>query len=280
MPSRSCLLFFPGSRPELLAKAVATGAGIVCTDLEDAVGPDGKDDARGAVVELLARHRGPPGLSVRVNHPSTDAGRQDLEALAEVGRTSSAPLTLMVPKVAAPHDLEPVQEAFVRTDDGLAIIAVIETVAGLARVEDIATAKGVGALLFGGLDLSAELRCTGDWESLLYARSRCVHAARLGGVDVIDSPFIDLRDADGLRDEAERSRRLGFDGKAAIHPGQVGTIVESFAPDPAEVERARRVIEASERGGGGALLVDGVMVDEPVVEIARRIVERARSEEP
>jgi (S)-citramalyl-CoA lyase len=251
----------------------------VCADLEDAVGAEGKDDARRAVLGLLAHHEAPPRLVVRLNHPSTEAGRRDLAALAGAA-VDSRTVTVMVPKVGAPSDLEPIHEAIPPSGGPPGIIAVIETAAGLAQVEQIATAKEVGALLFGALDLSAELRCALEWESLLYARSRCVHAARLGGVDIFDTPFVDLRDAQGLREEAERGRRLGFDGKAAIHPGQVATILEAFAPNPSEVERARRVLEASERAGGGVLAVDGVMVDEPVLETARRIVERAASEEP
>lgn len=278
MPAPTCLLFFPGSRPDLLPKATGSGAGLVCVDLEDAVGPDGKEAARSTVTGLLASRPDGPRLAVRINHPHTPDGHADLTTLGAAD-ASVRPLRVMVPKVDAATDLAPVREALGGPGRPLALIPVIETARGLASVEAIASAEGVTALLFGALDLSTELRCALDWEALLHARSRCVHAGRLAGVDLYDAPFFDVRDVDGLRAEAGRARRLGFDGKAAIHPGQVGIVHDAFAPGREAVERARRIVEASERGGGGVLLVDGVMIDRPAVDAARRIVAAAHHEE-
>jgi (S)-citramalyl-CoA lyase len=278
MPAPTCLLFFPGSRPDLLPKAVASGAGLICVDLEDAVGPEDKDAARSAVTGLLGALGDGPRLAVRINHPQTPEGRADLTALASA-EASIGPLCVMVPKVDAATDLSPVLHVRATSGSPLALIPVIETARGLASVEEIAPAEGVSALLFGALDLSTELRCALEWEALLHARSRCVHAARLAGVDVYDAPFFDVRDDDGLREEAVRARRLGFDGKAAIHPGQVEAIHAAFAPDGEAIERARRIVDASERAGGGVVLVDGVMIDRPAVEAARRIAAFVHPEE-
>lgn len=287
MSDTCCVLFFPGSRPELLAKAVASGAGLVCIDLEDAVAPEAKDEARRAVVELLADSDGPassantgapPRLAVRINHPSTLAGERDLAAIEEGGAVH-APLTVMVPKAGSRPELEALRRRLSTGGREVSLIVVVETAVGLAHVEEMACADRVSALLLGGLDLSVDLGCALDWEALLYARSRCVHAARLGGVRAIDTPFFDVGDHEGLRAEAERSRRLGFTAKAAIHPAQVPVIHEAFAADPTSVEHARRVLEAAEREGEGVSLVDGVMIDRPAVEKARRVVAESTPEE-
>ena len=276
MPSPQCVLFFPGSRPERLATAIASGADIVCVDLEDAVAPEDKRRARDAVVGML----GDPSaarLAVRINHPSTEVGEQDVAAILEADLEHA--LTIVLPKADARAQVDELHARLTRSGRETSLIPVVETAVGLARADEIARADGVSAVLMGGLDLSVDLGCALDWEALLYARSRCVHAARLGGVEVIDTPFFDIDDPDGLRAEALRSRRLGFDAKAAIHPLQVPVIQEAFAPDVASVERARRVIAASEKESGGVTQVDGVMIDRPAVEAARRVLASFDEEE-
>ena len=272
MPGPRCLLFFPGSRPELLPKAVASGADRVCMDLEDAVAPEAKGTARAAALDMLTR---PPvdraRLVVRVNHPASEAGAADLEAIASLDGASP---TLMVPKVDGPEELHELRDRLGGRGAGTVLIPMIETVRGLARVEAIASVEDVEALMFGGLDLSIELGASLDWESLLYARSRTVHAARLAGVHVLDMPFFDAADDEALRAEAERAGRLGFSGKAAIHPRQVGPIQAAFTPSDEQVARARRLVEAYERERMGAFLLDGVMVDRPAVEAARALLAR------
>ena len=272
------VLFLPGSRPERLAKAIASGADLVCIDLEDAVAPEDKATARATVVSLFFEQDGDARLAVRINHPTTAEGERDVAALLDAA-PFPAPLTVLVPKAGSRAELDELYRRLTEGVRDLSVVAVVESAVGLAHVEEIATSDGLSAILVGGLDLSVDLGCALDWEALLYARSRCVHAARLGGVEVIDTPWFDIDDPGGLRAEAGRSRRLGFDGKAAIHPSQVPVIHQAFAPDPAAVERARRVIVASEEARGGVARVDGVMVDRPAVEAARRVVARSSDEE-
>jgi (S)-citramalyl-CoA lyase len=277
MPGPRCLLFFPGSRPELLPKAIATGADRVCMDLEDAVATEQKGAARDAAIGMLAHPPADPArLVVRINHPGSESGAADLHAIASL---AEAAVTVMVPKVSGPDELDDVRERLGRRGVAVTLIPMIETVRGLAHVEAVASAEGVEALMFGGLDLSIELGASLDWESLLYARSRTVHAARLAGVDVVDMPFFDAEDDEALLAEAERARRLGFSGKAAIHPRQVSTIHAAFTPSPEQVAYALHVVEAYERERKGAFLLDGVMIDRPAVEAARALLARAAKAE-
>lgn len=276
MVAAPCMLFFPGTRPELLSKAVATGVGLVCADLEDAVAPDDKAIARDAVVELLASRDRAPEMVVRVNHPRTPEGVEDLRALARLGGHPTP--IVMIPKVAGPRDVERVAAALGTDDARTRLLPVIETARGLQAVESIAETEGVTGILFGALDLSTELGCELAWDTLLLARSRCVLAARLAGVELLDSPYFDVDDAVGLAEEARQARRLGFTGKAAIHPSQVDVIHDMFRPTEEELARARSVVAASDDVNGGVFLLDGVMVDRPVVEAARRLLARSPEE--
>ncbi len=273
-----CVLFFPASRPELYEKAARSGADAVCADLEDAVAAADKEGARASLEEML----GLPSpdhvrLMIRINHPDTDEGVADLRALARAlgrrpGGAADPPPALVIPKVGSPEEISRARRRIGASAGAPDVVAMIETVQGLDRVEEIARAETVRAVLFGGLDLSIELGAKLAWEPLLYARSRVVHAARLGGVAAIDMPWLDLSDAGGLRGEADRARALGFNGKAAIHPDQVPAVLGAFAPTESEIEWARRVTRAAEAESAGAFALDGAMVDRPVVEAARRIL--------
>lgn len=275
------VLFVPGSRAQLVPKAVASGPDAVCVDLEDGVAPAAKAEARRAVVDLLAdrgRKGGPrPGsaLFVRVNAPDTDLGRDDLEALAGVPAGLDG---VLIPKVEEPGTVRRVGEILGSAHPDLALLPMVETPRSLAVAGEVAAASARNrALVLGGVDLAAELGADGSWESLLYARSRIVHAAALAGIDAVDAPSMGLADREGLLDEAGRARRLGFGGKLAVHPRQVAVIHEAYTPDREEVERARRFVEAYREAGEGVAVVDGRVVDRPVVASARRILALARA---
>jgi (S)-citramalyl-CoA lyase len=285
-PPRS-VLFCPGSRPDRFDGAMAAGADAVCLDLEDGVAPDAREGARDAVVGWLeGRAREPggaaaPELMVRVNDPRSPDGGRDLEALATLEPTRR-PDVLMVPKVDGPEMLGDLIHAMDAlggngaAGSGPVLLPLIETAMGLHRVEEVALAGlPLGALAFGGMDLAAELGARLEWEPLLLARSRLVHAAALAEVGALDVPWPWLEDSDGLRDEVRRAARLGFTGKLAIHPGQVPHIHAALTPGAEELAAARRVVEAAARSDGGVLVVDGRMVDRPVILAAQRVLSRA-----
>lgn len=282
---RRCILFFPATRPDRYEKAVATGADAVCVDLEDAVDPNAKDEGRAAALELVERIAAAPSgasaagrrpeLILRINDPADPEGRADLNALR---RAAAWPDAVMIPKTRSPDDVRRVDDALTAPGrPAVPLLALIETAPGLSAAEAIATASPrLHALVLGGVDLSAELGCTLDWEPLLYARSRVVHAAALAGIDTIDMPFLDVADPEGLSRESRAAARLGFRGKVAIHPTQVAVIQEAFSPRAEEIERARRIVAAYEAQHGGVLLVDGKLVDRPVVLAALRVLASAR----
>ena len=293
-PACRSILFVPGDRPERYHKAVGAGADAICIDLEDAVAPAHRDEARRAVARFLAARTQGPGegdssetplplagrsygtriwspisLFVRVNDMASSEGTRDAAALA----SCPPPDAFMVPKVRTGSD---VREAAGRLPGAAVLLPLIETARGLENAVAIAACDGVAGLVFGGFDLAIELGAESCWEALLYARSRVVHAAALGGLDAIDMPSRDFGEMSGLRQEAARARRLGFAGKAAIHPAQIPVIHEVFTPSPDEARRAHEIVEADRAAGGSAVALKGRMVDRPVVEAARRVLRRAR----
>ena len=273
---RRSLLFVPAVRPDRYPKALATGTDAVCLDLEDGVGLSAKDEARAAALALFAER--PPTraeVSLRINDPKTDLGQRDLEALlgADV-----RPDALMLPKVSGPDDIRAVEAILGAAGSTLPLIVQIETAQGVAAATEIGTASpNVSALFFGAIDFSADIGCAVEWDALVYARSRVVLAAAVAGVTALDSPFMDVPALDALREESRRTRRLGFVGKAAIHPTQVSVIHEAFSPTAEEIAWARKVVAAYEGNAGGVLLVEGQLIERPVVRAAQRTLQMATS---
>lgn len=273
LPAFRSILFVPGDRPDRFEKALAAGADAVCIDLEDAVAEARKAEAREAVMGFLegwgaADPGRRAGLMVRINDLATDLGWDDLEAIADGPR----PDALMIPMVRRAIE---VAVAIEKLGVTLPVLPLIETAAGLESAVGIGAVVGVEGLVFGGFDLALELGAKPHWEPLLYARSRVVHAAAVSGIPAYDVPSRDYGEMAMLREEARRGRALGFAGKTAIHPAQIPVIHEVYAPSREEVERARAVVAADRGAGGGAVGVGGRMVDRPVVEAARRVLERA-----
>ncbi len=266
---RRSLLFVPAVRPDRYPKALATGADAVCLDLEDGVAFGAKAAAREQAFALLAgREPTPAEVSLRVNDVKTDLGRADLAALAAAGLRPDA---LMLPKVAGAGEVREVEAALAPLGAALPLIVQLETAAGVLAAEEIAAASpNVSAVFFGAIDLSADLGCAVEWEALLYARSRVVLAAGAAGVSALDSPFMDVPAVEALADESRRVRRLGFAGKAAIHPTQVPVIQRAFSPSDEELAWARKIVAAYEGQQGGVLLVDGKLIERPVVRAAHR----------
>lgn len=271
LPVFRSILFVPGDRPDRCEKALGAGADAVCIDLEDAVADARKTRAREAVTGFLegwGDRRQRTRLIVRINDLATDEGWDDLEAIADGPR----PDALMVPMVRKAVEIAVALE---RLGVTLPVLPLIETAGGLENVVEIGAVARVEGLVFGGFDLALELGAKPLWEPLLYARSRVVHAAAVCGIPAYDVPSRDYREMALLREEARWGRALGFAGKTAIHPAQIPVIHEAYAPSLEEVERARAIVEADRGADGGAVGLGGRMVDRPVVEAARRVLERA-----
>lgn len=268
------MLFVSGERAERFPKAMAAGADLVCIDLEDAVHPERKADARAQVVAWLAsRSRqadevSEPQTAVRINGLKTGHGLRDVLALVDAGVRVD---WLIAPKTEAAAELEAL-DAWLGGACG-AIAALVETPLGLERAYDIARAQGrLGALMLGGADLAAETGARFDWEGLRFARGRLLNAAKAAGLQAWDVPHVDLSNDAGLADETARALALGYDCKTAIHPQQIATIHRAFEPSESERAWADALLAAVPPGtGSGAFLFQGKMVDAPIIKRARRI---------
>lgn len=261
-------LFVPADRPERFAKAASSGADAIVLDLEDGVSPAAKDAARNAVLTDLSEAR--PGMVIlRVSHISTEAGLLDLLGLRHA---ANLPTAIMLPKVESSTEIGIVQSHLARSGQTLPVIALIESARGLAQADEISAHPAVAALALGGADLAADLNAAFAWEPLLFARGRIVQAAAAARLAAWDVPFLDLNDPGGLTRETLASKALGYSGKLAIHPAQIAPINAAFSPDADQVARAHRIIAAFEAASGGVVVVDGRMVDLPVVQAARRVL--------
>jgi len=252
-PARA-YLFVPGNRPDRYHKALAAGADTVVIDLEDAVPPADKDAAR----ETLARWLTPAHhVVVRINAADSAWFNQDLALLTHAGIAG-----VMLPKAESSGDIA----ALRRVCGNLPVLPLIETAAGFHGIGGIAASAGVQRLVFGSVDLQADLGMACEDEELLYFRSAIVLASRLAGLEApVDGACTTIDDPGQLASEALRARRLGFGGKLCIHPRQVPVVMESFSPTESQIRWALRVIEADKRAAGAAVSVDGKMVDRPVV---------------
>jgi (S)-citramalyl-CoA lyase len=275
-PLRRSLLFVPGLRPDRYLKALETQADCVCVDLEDAVAQGRKDESRELSLPLFSERTHQPERVLRVNGLRTVDGLRDLLAVVEL---AARPDALMLPKIKHAEEIRWLDELLTSKAIPMNLQVIIETADGLANAAEIAAAsERVVALVFGAVDLSAELRSSQAWESLLYARSRVVHAAARAGIDAIDVPFLDLKDADALHLEARRSQQLGFTGKAAIHPAQLDVIHQVFSPTAEEVAKARRILARFAESTDGLVVVDGQLIEKPVVRAMQRVVSLADKE--
>ncbi|MDT0492194.1 CoA ester lyase [Streptomyces griseus] len=258
------LLFVPGDRPDRFDKAVATGADVVILDLEDAVAVPDKGRARGHVAAWLgAGHH----AMVRINAPGTPWCDEDLAMAAGFG------VPVMVPKAEDPVVLA---ELGVRAGGASPLVPLVETAAGIERAVEVCAAPGVVRVALGNADLAGQLGVAHDDHlALAYARSRLVSAsAATGRCAPVDGVTTSVRDLDVLAADIAHGRRLGFTGKLCIHPAQVAVVAERFAPTASEREWARTVLAA----GDSVTVVDGHMVDKPLLERARRILAEGRDE--
>ena len=251
----------------MLAKAPTLGADEAIVDLEDAVAPEDKAAARELAVAAVQRGALAPTTAIRVNARGTEWWEGDLRAASE-----ARPDVVVLPKVESPEDVAAAAELL---PDGTGLEAQIETARGLAEADRIATAgHGLEALVFGPADLAASLGIPvltiGDGAND-YAFARVVAAARGAGLQAIDGPHARLGDDLGLVRSARRALEHGYDGKWVIHPGQIEAVHLVFTPSPAEVERAERILAASQ----GAARFEGELIDEASRRLAESLLRRA-----
>lgn len=272
MRPRRSLLFVPGLRPDRFPKALEAGADIVCVDIEDAVAMARKDEARGLTLPLFSGPKSHPQIEqmMRVNAISGTEGLKDLLALNDCARPPEA---IMIPKAGSGDEIRLYDKLLQGRSAGIRFHVIIESADGLENVHAIACASPrIDSLLFGAVDMSADLRAVNAWETLAYARARVAHAAARYGLDLLDVPYLIPDDLAGLEREARASQRLGFTGKAAIHPKQIPVINGVFSPAAAEIERAKRIVAEFEQSADGLVMVDGALIEKPVVRSMQRVL--------
>lgn len=270
-PRRS-LIFVPGDHPEMFPKALTTGSDIVCVDLEDAIAPQHKQIAREKTLALFTEPQADDGVEriVRINCLRTPEGQRDVLA---IGETDTPPPALMLTKVKTADEVRLLADLLSGPHSAVRFHVIIETNDGLNAAYDIAqSCDRIDSLLFGGVDMAADLRVEPTWDGLLHARQRAVHAAAGADVDMIDVPFLDLNDMPGLEEAARASAEIGYTGKAAIHPKQIPVINGIFSPSPEQVEKARRIVEAFANHDSGLLVVDGELIERPVLRSMTRVL--------
>lgn len=261
-------LFVPGDRPERFDTAWESPADAVIIDLEDSVPPDHKPRARQGVARWLSAAK---PVWIRINAEDTPWFSDDLELLGQEGVAG-----VLVPKAEA----LPASVLDAAASRGLPVMPIVETAVGMRNVERLATTRGVARLAFGAVDFQVDMGIEGDDDALLFFRSTLVLASRLGALPApVDGVTVAVSDAERLRHETLRARRLGFGAKLCIHPRQVEPVHDVMAPTKEERGWAARVIAGMEASRGAAVKVDGKMVDRPVLARAMRIAAAPRAAE-
>ena len=265
-------LFVPGTRPDRFLKALNSGAGGVIIDLEDAVGVDDKEKARGLVRQAWTDFSDPQKkqLVIRINAPGTQFYGADLALAQEI----NAPC-LLIPKSESRDQINGAAQILPTT----AIIPMIETALGLDCLKEIANAQQVLRLALGNLDLQADLGmvCDEQESELLTARFQLVFQSRVAEIaPPIDGVTPSTTDENRISTDAVRAKRMGFGGKLCIHPNQISLVRKAFEPSAAEIEWAQRVVQADQDSHGGAVKLDGRMIDRPVVLLAQRTLSKAK----
>lgn len=274
-PRRS-ILYMPGANARALDKARSLAADGFILDMEDAVSPDSKELARQQIVDNVTQGGyGSRELIIRVNALSTPWGKDDIAAVATIGAGA-----ILVPKVESPEEVHAAVQALdnAGAPADLPVWIMAETPRGILNIQHIAGASPrLAAIVMGTSDLAKELRVrhTPDRIGFIAALSMCVMAARANGLDILDGVYLDLNNEAGFRAACEQGRDMGFDGKTLIHPKQMATTNEVFAPTEKDIDNAKEIIAAWDQAkaeGKGVAVVNGKLVENLHVEEARRIL--------
>ena len=275
-------MYVPGDNWTMLEKVGKYGADVLLLDLEDAVALDKKDEARKLVAKALNEvDYKDSNKTVRINGMNTEYCIADLETIIP-----AKPEAIRIPKIETKDDvlkadklISEIEKKNNLPEGAIKIQAMIETALAVENAFEIATASNrISALTIGGQDLTAdmEIQKTESGLELSYARGRIVMAAKAARISAIDTVYADTLNQDGLRQETEMIKTLGFDGKAVIHPKQIKVIHQVFNPSPKEINKAKQIVEAFEEAksnGVGVFAINGKMIDAPVVARARKILD-------
>lgn len=261
-------LFTPASKSDRFAHAADVHSDALIIDLEDAVAPSAKPEARATALGYLANISSVHlPCALRINSPDTRFGLDDLQEFLQSPAKADY---LILPKCDSSAIIGMVDNLLREAGKSAQVIALIESAKAIATLDDLAGEAKPAALIFGAADMAADLGAETAWEPLLCVRSRIVQAAATAGIAALDSPYFDIADKEGLKKETKASASLGFHGKCAIHPAQIAVINEILTPSDEQVARARQILVVNRQG-----TVDGQMVDEAVARKARLILERA-----
>jgi citrate lyase subunit beta/citryl-CoA lyase len=277
---RRSFLFVPGHEERKIEHALLSPADAVILDWEDAVLPQDKAKARECSRKTCVSYSGNKSILVRINSPRSEHFDEDLRKLSVM-----RPGGVMVPKCESASELQEIIASLQKTTPAweYPLVPLLETPLGVLRAEEIARVSSwITTLAFGAHDFAATtgIHPSTDEMELLMAKSRIVTVARAYGLAVVDSPVAVLGDAHAIRQAAERSYRLGFTGKLAIHPAQLDAINEIFTPSPEEAREAEELLQQAESVQAGAFSWKGQMVDKAILEKARAIVQRFQTMSP
>jgi citrate lyase beta subunit len=276
----------PGDDRRKIEKATTLGVDSVCMDMEDGVAIHQKAEARAVIAQAMRElDFGRSERCIRIN--SVGSGFEKFDLAAAV---ATDPDAVVVPKVESASQvraisdyIEMYERSARKTLGGIRMLVGVETAKGILNLKEIAKAdRRLEAIIFGAEDYAASIGATRtrDATEVLYARSVVVTACAANDLQAVDMVYIDFRDIEGLRAEAEQGARLGFSGKQIIHPNQVVPVQEAFTPSDEAVAYAQRVVDAfsaSQREGRGAFALDGKMIDMPLLKNAQKVLDRAKA---
>ncbi len=286
MHSRRALLYMPGDDRRKIEKAATLGVDCICMDMEDGVAITRKSEARAVIAQAMKElDFGTSERCIRIN--SFGSGFEKFDLAAAVAANPDA---VVVPKIETARQVREISEYIEMYElsskmpvGKIRMLVGVETARGILNIKEIARAdRRLEAIIFGAEDYAASVGATRTKEAteVLYARSAVVTACAANELQAIDMVYIDFRDAEGLRLEAEQAAGLGFSGKQIIHPNQVAVVQEAFTPSEEAIEYAQRVVRAfaaSQKEGKGAFALDGKMIDMPLLKNAQKVLDRAKA---
>ena len=286
MHSRRALLYMPGDDRRKIEKATTLGVDCVCMDMEDGVALNQKTEARAVIAQAMKElNFGRSERCIRINSVGSGLEKYDLAAAV-----ATDPDAVVVPKVESASQVRAISdyiEMYERSAKkdlgGIRMLVGVETAKGILNLKEIAEAdRRLEAIIFGAEDYAASIGATRtkDATEVLYARSAVVTACAANDLQALDMVYIDFRDVEGLRAEAEQGARIGFSGKQIIHPNQVTPVQEAFTPSDEAIAYAQRLVDAfsaSQKEGRGAFALDGKMIDMPLLKNAQKVLDRARA---